>query len=170
VSGIQQIRYKRYDPSGAWDYGSSEVTFPADGSATRPGLVAFHPTIVSLLYLGFPSGSAAWFERRRDAFAPGAPTAVTPEPEPLRAVLAIGPNPLHGSGGLQLRWSGAAPADPRVAIIDVSGRRVAAVTLARDGGRWSASVPGRETSGWPAGVYFARLGASGSAVRFVVLR
>jgi immune inhibitor A len=169
LSGISTLRYKHYDPRGMWDSGSMQVTRPGDGIATLPGMVADRPTAVSLVYGGFPSGSAAWLEIRRDVYASGP----TEAPMPVRApagVLHASPNPIRPARALQLRWDAGGEAIATVEVLDVSGRRVARTRAVRDGGAWVARVDAAVTATWSAGVYFARVEGRAMRARFVVLR
>jgi immune inhibitor A len=169
--GVQQVRYKRWQPDVGWDYGSTEVTLVSDGPTARPAVVPASPDEVSVIYLGFPGGATQQLERRRALVA--SPVAA-PEPTPLVPALALrlGPNPLRAGAALVLQaaFDPGSPA-PVVDLFDLAGRRVASVTLVPRGDGAFAEVPGEATSGWHGGVYFAHLRDRGQrAARLVVIR
>ena len=169
--GVQQVRYKRWQPNRGWDYASTEVTLVSDGPTARPAVVPASPGEVSVLYLGFPGGVTQQLERRRRL-----QVVAVAAPEPIRPVPALafrlGPNPLRAGAPLVLR----AAADPGssaqvVDLFDLAGRRVASVPLVSRGDEAFAELPGETTRGWHSGVYFARLrGRDLRAVRLVVIR
>jgi hypothetical protein len=168
--GVPTLRYKHYDPRGMWDEGGMEITRAQDGVATLPAVIAVHPTIVSVLYSGFPSGAPAWLELRRNAFAPGAPTAVPIVVPGAAVVPRPAPNPLRAARELRLEWAAVSAGDAHVDVLDVSGRRVARLIAVREGERWVAHAGAATTATWAPGVYFARIEGRASAARFVVLR
>jgi M6 family metalloprotease-like protein len=169
--GVQQVRYKRWQPDRGWDYASTEVTLTSEGPMARPAVVPASAGEVSVLYLGFPGGATQQMERRR-RLESGA--VAVPEPIPAVAPVAfrLGPNPLHAGSALVLR-STVDPASTGqfVDLFDIAGRRVAAVPLSPRGDEAFAEVPGQATRGWHSGIYFARLrGRDLRAARLVVIR
>lgn len=169
--GVQQLRYKRCQPSKGWDYASTEVTLPTDGPAARPAVVPVSAGEVSLLYLGFPGGATQQLERRR-TLASVALAAPEPPPAARAVTFEVGPNPLRAGSALTLR----APADAgwserTVDLFDLTGRRVASVSMASQGGEAIARISGETTRGWHSGVYFARVRARDfRTARLVVIR
>ena len=103
--------------------------------------------------------------RWADPFA-APPTAS--ETTPGTGELAIlGPNPVRGSATLTVRLP--APADVRLDVFSVTGRRIATLVNGRHAGKVSARW---DASGLPAGVYLARLTADGAVTTrtFTVIR
>jgi len=169
--GIQQVRYKRWQPDRGWDFSSTEVTLPTEGPMARPAVVPASTGELSVLYLGFPGGATQQTERRR-RLESGA--VAVPEPIPAAAPVAfrLGPNPLRSGMALVLR-STVDPASTGqfVDLFDIAGRRVAAVPLSPRGDEAFAEIPGEATHAWHSGVYFARLrGRDLRAARLVVIR
>ena len=171
TSGVQQVRYMRWQPDGGWDCSSTELTAITDGSAARPAIAAFTPDEVSVLYIGFPGGVMQPMERQR--VTETRPVAV-PEPgRPAPALaLRLGPNPLPAGASLHLRTGVAAGSEAEaVEFFDLAGRRVAAVPLVTAGAEASTDLSGESTRGWRSGVYFARMrGFAAPATRLVVIR
>jgi hypothetical protein len=169
--GVQQVRYKRWAPDRGWDYGSTEVTLPADGPAARPAVVPASPNDVSVLYLTFANGVTQHLERRRRL---GASALTVPEPShPLTTLaLRLGPNPLRAGAPLVFRAGANLGSSGQVVdLFDLTGRRVTSVPLVRRGEEALGEVPGDATRGWPSGIYFARLrGRNLGGARLVVLR
>jgi immune inhibitor A len=168
---VQQLRYKRCRPDAGWDYSSTEVTLPSEGTTARPAVVPAGAGEVSLLYLGFPGGATQQLERRRSlpVIALAAPD---PPPAPRVPGFHLGPNPLHAGAALMLRTdveTGAA--EPVVDLYDLAGRRVASVPLQTQGHEAVAQLSGAITRAWTSGVYFARVRAQTPRVaRLVVIR
>jgi immune inhibitor A len=167
----QQIYYKRWRAGLGWDFRSTQVSSPLDGSAASPMLAPSTPGNVTLLYAAYPAGSARFIERLRRLDGAD-PVAVTPVAIAPRPVLELGPNPLRSGAALEFRWRGAAPAAvPTVDIFDLAGRRVASVPLDDAAGIWRGRLGSSTTAGWASGVYFAKLkGERGGNARLVLLR
>ncbi len=169
--GVQQVRYKRWQPNRGWDYASTEVTLPADGPMARPVVVPASAGELSVLYLGFPGGATTQLERRR--WLESSAVAVPGPIHPLAALaFHLGPNPLRSGTALVLR-STVDPGSPGqfVDLFDIAGRHVVSVQLSPRGDEAFAEVPGDATRGWHSGVYFARLrGRDLRATRLVVIR
>jgi immune inhibitor A len=164
-----QIRYKRWVPGRGWDRVSTEVTHPEDGNAIRPTLLPTDPGHVTLLYIGYPDGSAAFMERRRE-FGPTLVTEVVEPPRNAAKTLRLAHNPIRAGSPLQLAGDALLSAGERVEVLDLAGRRMATAAAEPTSGGWEARIGGEVTSGWRSGVYWVRLrGGSGSA-RVVVLR
>jgi len=155
--GIPQVRYKRFQVDRGWDYASTEVTMPAEGSAARPTLVPGPDHDVSVLYFLTSVGVLRQMERRR--YSPVGVLAADPPPAPAVGLeLRARPNPLRAGSTLRFRFAGAAtPLDDALEIFDLAGRRIATAPLIDDAGGRVAEIPGTVTAGWQSGVYFARL-------------
>jgi len=170
VSGVQQIRYRRWTTAHGWDVRSTEVSASSDGNASNPRIIALSPGNVSVLYARY-DGLAPHFMTRDRRLDSAPPTAVTP---PLTGVvrIALGPNPLRAGHGLDAWWSG--PPDaiaPPLELFDIAGRRVAALEFAASGTVRRAHLDAGATRDWASGVYFARVrGERAAASRVVVLR
>jgi hypothetical protein len=169
VGGALEVRYKHWEPGRGWDLSSTRVT--QEGSATRPALLPLGPRTVSIVYIGFPGGSTALMERRREL----TPEVAVDVPEPaveLATQVRVGPNPLRPGVALALHWpADVGPEGGLVDFFDVSGRRVASAPLAAARGEAVGQLSGDVTRQWSSGVYFARLrGSPSPTARIVVLR
>jgi immune inhibitor A len=163
---VTRICYKRWTPSGGWEYGGANVSAPTVFS-TQPIVLPHAPGDVTTLYVSTDGESYTLQERRRK-FGTTGTTSVPVEPS-IRAGFRVGPNPLRA--GSALRFSGAADlAADRLEVFDVTGRRVATVPVRAVDGRFEAVLDGDATRGWRGGVYFATLHGSAERTRFVVLR
>ncbi len=170
-SGVTQIRYRRWQERWGWDAGTTEVTFPADGAATRPLIVPMGRGAVNVMYLISPDRNPRLLVRGRDpngpALDPGSPAAAAPHAVPV----TVGPNPLHAGAALDISWSGGRPDSPWLDLYDVGGRRVASACLRDLGNRWQARLDGAATGRLGPGVYFTRLRSRDAApARLVVIR
>lgn len=170
LSGVQQIRYRRWTDAHGWDARSTEVSVIADGNCSGPRVIALSPGNVSVLYTRYDDVASHFMTRdRRLDGAP--PTAVEPFTAGAPSV-TLGPNPLRTGHGLEAWWSG--PPDgtaPPLELFDISGRRVAALEFGATGAVRRAHLDAAVTRDWASGVYFARVrGERGAAVRLVVLR
>ncbi|HUK63660.1 MAG TPA: T9SS type A sorting domain-containing protein, partial [Dongiaceae bacterium] len=171
TGGNPQVLYRHAPVGRGWDMLSTEVTLVTDAISTRPALLAEDPSRVDVLYLSYPGGVATWMDRHRDAWLPGAPTAVPETAGPPRARLVASPNPVHPGTSVRLVWAGAPLAEgTKVTLLDLAGRRMTETSLTRAGSVWTASLPAALTRGWPTGIYFARVDGQSGAARLVLLR
>jgi hypothetical protein len=166
-----EIYYKRWRPAWGWDFGGTEITSTADGTASTALVLPETPGNLSIVYTGYGAQGARFMERRRQLDGPPAPAL------PLAAVVPTGaaalrPNPLRAGQEFELVWTGSAPALGATAeIYDLAGRRVMATLLERRGTTWRARFSGAVTARLTSGVYFVRARAAGApAQRLVVLR
>ena len=168
-AGVTQILYKEWRPDGGWDVGNTEVTRTSDGTATWPTVLPRRSGAVTVLYIDYSTGVAAFMERDRGLWEQ--PLTAVPDSGPFAAGgWRILPNPLRAGRPLRLHWEGVRPTAGRMEVLDLSGRRVASADLRGDGDRWFAEIPGSVTRGWASGVYFARLRGEAARARIVVLR
>jgi hypothetical protein len=177
VSGLAQVLYRRRDPILGWDASATDITRPEDGAASQPGLLAFSPGNVTVVYRGVRDGLPRFMERSRVSDSPPV-LAVAPAVPASAGRLAVLPNPVRAGDPLEILWlapasyGAADPTAPRALdVFDLAGRHVATVPLeSRDlvlRGRLGADL----TRPWSAGVYFVRArGARGPTQRLVVLR
>lgn len=163
-----QVRYKRWQLGRGWDRVSTEVTLPSDGNATRPALLASDPGHVTLLYIGYPEGTAAFMERRRE-FGPALVTAVVEPAESPSRRLLLSRNPIRAGTPLQVRGGTLLSPDDRLEVLDLSGRRVATAAIEATSTGWTAQIGAEETSLWRSGVYWVRLREIAGSARVVVL-
>ncbi|HYM82267.1 MAG TPA: M6 family metalloprotease domain-containing protein [Candidatus Limnocylindria bacterium] len=166
-SGVLQIRYKLWQPGIGWDRVSTEVTLPADGSSSRPAVLAASPGDLSVLYTGFIAGQPTFMERRRDLNPPVTASVATPARSRPPSI-AVTPNPVRAGAGLVVRGIGT-PAADRLEVFDLAGRRMSAVPIVREGETWSARLAAGETASWRSGIYLARLHGSRAAHAHVVV-
>ncbi len=158
----QMVRYKRWRPGYGWDYASTDVSDPTQGSAGRVGVVALTPGDVSIVYSSSRTGAEQLRERRRRLDA--TPLAA-PQPALARVpAFHVGPSPLLA--GRELVVSGTALAGASVVeLYDASGRRVASAPAASGAARFSPE----QTRALRPGLYFTRVRGGGSQ-RLVVIR
>ncbi len=169
TAGATQILYKEWRSNGGWDIGTTEVTRASDGTATRPAVLPRRSGAVTVLYIDYSTGAAAFMERDRGLWEQ--PLTAVPNSGPFTpAGWRVLPNPLQAGSMLRLRWDGVRPSPARLEVFDLGGRRVAAADLRGDRDRWVAEIPGSVTRSWASGVYFARLGGEAAHARIVVLR
>lgn len=159
-----QVRYRRFVPGRGWDFRSTNVSDPAEGSASRAAVLAVTPGGVSLLYTSFDGETFRQLSRRRRL--DGGAAADVPDLPRVRVRLAAGPNPLRAGQPLWVRGTSIAPSS-RVELFDAAGRRLAATTSERGGGL--ASFDRGVTGALPVGLYFIRAGRDAVA-RLVVVR
>jgi M6 family metalloprotease-like protein len=159
-----QVRYRRYVQGRGWDFRSTNVSDPAEGSASRASVLAVSNGGVSVLYTSFAGYDFRQLSRRRRL--DGGAAAGAPDPPRAWVRLAVGPNPLRAGQSLSIRGASIAPA-ARVELFDAAGRRLAATTAERDGGL--ASFDRGVTGTLPVGLYFIRAGRDAVA-RLVVVR
>jgi len=161
-----KVCYKRWTPTGGWEFGGSNVSQP-NVISTQPLVLPHGPGDVTVLYVS-TDGEDYTLEERRRLFGATGNTSVPVVPSIL-AGIRVGPNPLHA--GSTVRFSGAvSPWDDRLDVFDVAGRRLASVPVRTAAGRFEAVLDGSATRSWRDGVYFAALRGSGERTRFVVLR
>jgi hypothetical protein len=166
--GVPQMRYKHWVPGRGWDFGSTEITLPAEGLVARPTLVARGNSDVSAIFIGFPGGRTALLERRR--FIGSAAVAVFDPPREIPRGLHVGPNPIAAGAAFTLRWPAEGTAPSAVDFYDVAGRRVASAPVS-DRTAGATELPGSTTAGWASGVYFAHLrGRPEPPARLLVIR
>jgi immune inhibitor A len=171
TAGTPQVIYRHAPVGRGWDVLGTEVTLTTDGISSRPALVAQDPSRVDVMYLAYPGGVATWMDRHRDAWLPGAPTAVPESPELPRSRLVASPNPARPGATVRLVWAGTAiPDGTRVTLLDLAGRRVAETSLVRAGSVWVTGLAPSVTQTWPAGIYFARVDGQPGSARLVLLR
>jgi hypothetical protein len=171
TAGAPQVMYRHAPVGRGWDALATEVSLTTDGIASRPALAADDPSRVDVLYLSYPGGVATWLDRHRDAWLPGAPTAVADTPEPVRPRLVASPNPVHPGTPVRLVWAGPPLADgTRVTLLDLGGRRMTETSLTRAGSVWVTNLPASVTRSWPTGIYFARVDGHPGSARLVLLR
>jgi|GEM_PF-3055053 len=166
-AGTPQTWYKRWRPGFGWDFASTEITEIADGSGSRPSVIAWSHGNVLLLYTDYAGAPPRLVERER-RLDPLSPVAVDPAPPPpVAAALAVGPNPAHAGAPLRFRLAPAAAGDA-IEVFDIAGRRVAVAPVAP--GADEARLDGTVTARLGGGVYFARVRGSDARARVVVLR
>ncbi len=182
VSGLNQVRYKRWRPGRGWDQRSTEISAFSAGTTQRTTVAPISPSMVTVLYTGYPDGLPHFMVRQRITDLPGLLDA-TPAPVVVAAArLVVGPNPLRRGQALELHWSGALH-DPGalVEFFDIAGRRVATAALHRgdpnpgfdagSAGSFTGALEPAGSAAWPSGVYFGRVRGSGQpAARLVFLR
>ena len=159
-----QVRYRRFVPGRGWDFRSTNVSDPDEGSASRASVLAVSHGGVSVLYTSYSGFDFRQFSRRRRL--DGGAAADAPDPPRALVRLAVGPNPLRAGQSLRIRGSSIAPA-ARVELFDAAGRRLAATTAESEGGL--ASFDRGVTGALPVGLYFIRAGRDAVA-RLVVVR
>lgn len=171
VSGVGQIRYKRWLPAYGWDIGATQITLPGDPTASRPLLAARGPADVTVLYTSYLAGLPHFLERRRlFDVSPSLSAVPAPPPRARVARLTLAPNPVRPGDAIAIRYAGAGT-NLRVEIFDLAGRRIWSQALAGSAPRLGATLAPDVTRAWPGGVYFARVtGDLGPAARIVVLR
>lgn len=163
----QSVRYKRWRPAAGWDFRSTEVPLPDDGSVSLVGLLPNSYGDVSVLYESLSESEPALLERRREldgGLVLEAPAAPRSQPA---VRLIVGPSPLRPGDLLSLRRAGGEPGGSPVDVFDASGRRVASVSLPAERTTW---IAGGETARWSPGLYFVRERTGGASARLVVLR
>jgi hypothetical protein len=170
VAGVDQVRYKRRHPSRGWDARSTEITPLAEGGTASASVFARSPGEVSIVYTGYTTTGTRFMERRRLTDSPVSLDAPPPAGR-TGPSFRIGPNPLRAGRPIVMRIEAARTTARLVDFFDLSGRRIATAPLEGEGSERHARLSGLVTSGWPAGVYFARLREpSGDTARLVVLR
>jgi hypothetical protein len=165
-SGSMVVRYRRYSPQVGWDFRSTAITRPEDGSVQRPTPLPGPDGGLTLVWnVDAPGGGTYGMERGRSTM--GAPVVAVPAATTTVGRLRLGPNPLRAGTVLLVR--GAAPGGAGgVEILDVAGRRVGSARLDPGG---VARFEGGVTQRWRSGLYFARWqGREGRVASFVVLR
>lgn len=169
TTGGLSVRYKRWRPERGWDYRTTQVSLPQDGSASNPCVLPISFGDVTVLYTGFDGTRLRMGERRRQL--DGGLVASAPPPVPALSLIQLAPNPLRAGGALEARFPAGDDPAPRLEIFDATGRRMAEAEVRAQGTWWRAHLDGALTAGWPAGLYFARLsGERAPARRLVVLR
>jgi hypothetical protein len=171
ISGIGQIRYKRWLPAIGWDIGATQMTLPGDPTASRPLVAARGPADVTVLYTSYVAGLPHFLERRRLYDVSPSLSAVPPPARPriVTPRLLLAPNPARPGEPIAIRYRGSATS-ARVEIFDLAGRRVWSQPLAGAASGLGATLAPDVTRRWRGGVYFARLaGDAGPATRIVLL-
>jgi hypothetical protein len=160
-----QVRYRRYAPGVGWDFGSTEITRPGEGTALRPTPLPGPGGRLTLVWHAFLGTGIEGMERVRTTA--GAPVVGVAR-EPAAGRLRIGPNPLRAGAAFAVWGEALVAPGTELEVVDLAGRRVGRAPAGADG---VARFPGGQTARWSSGVYFARArGGAAGGVRFVVLR
>lgn len=158
----------RTGPGGPWE--TIATGLPASGSFdwTVTGPPAVHGAFVRAEAHGYAGQVASAMNPVALTLTDG--YADVPAPAPAGPAYLAPPAPNPARGGTSFAWSLARAGHARLAVLDVQGREIAVLAAGAFG---PGSRRSRlDTTGWPAGVYFARLSAGGAALvrRFAVTR
>jgi M6 family metalloprotease-like protein len=159
-----QMRYRRFVPGQGWDFRSTDISDPLQGSVSRGSVLAVSHGGASVLYSAYDGYKYSQFSRRRRL--DGHLAAGVPKGRFETVPLALGPNPLRPGQTLVVRGAALRPGTS-VELFDAAGRRLAAVAADPAGGRAAFAL--EATGPLPAGLYFVRAGRNALA-RLVVVR